>query len=90
MQIVIMMKLFAESKTVSWLLISLLSFSVSGFVLHVCDQYGPNTLTERTVTFEHPSEALCSKYVRKINEFLECKYELSCDSDSWHLYCKWR
>jgi hypothetical protein len=37
----------------------------------VADAFGPNTLSERLIVFEHPSEALCSMYVRKINMYME-------------------
>ncbi|XP_060598837.1 ceramide kinase-like protein [Ruditapes philippinarum] len=42
-----------------------------GFSVHVADAFGPNTLSERLIVFEHPSEALCSMYVRKINMYME-------------------
>lgn len=41
-----------------------------GFSLHVADRFGPNTLAERLIVFEHPSEALCSMYVRKIQAYM--------------------
>lgn len=42
-----------------------------GFTLHVTDLHGPNTFTDRVILFEHPSEALCSMYVRKISQYIE-------------------
>ena len=44
-----------------------------GFSLHVAELAGTNCYSERVILFEHPSEALCSMYVRKIQDFLSGK-----------------
>ena len=41
-----------------------------GFSLHVAELTGPNCYSERVILFEHPSEALCSMYVRKVKDYL--------------------
>ncbi|XP_052247823.1 ceramide kinase-like protein [Dreissena polymorpha] len=41
-----------------------------GFTLHICDIFGPNLLSERAVVFEHPSEALCNRYLHKIQSYI--------------------
>ena len=41
-----------------------------GLTLHVAEMAGPNTYNERVVLFEHPSEALCTMYVRKIQDYI--------------------
>ena len=45
-----------------------------GFTLRIAEMAGPNTYNERIVLFEHPSEALVTMYVRKIQDFISGLY----------------
>ena len=42
----------------------------TGLTLRVAEMAGPNTYNERIVLFEHPSEALCTMYLRKIQDYI--------------------
>ncbi|WAQ94320.1 CERKL-like protein, partial [Mya arenaria] len=42
-----------------------------GFTLHIADRFGPNTWVDKIVVFEHPSETLCTRYIRKTREYLD-------------------
>ena len=41
-----------------------------GFSLHVAEIAGPNSYNEKVILFEHPSEAMCTMYVRKIQDYI--------------------
>ncbi|XP_060083481.1 ceramide kinase-like protein [Ylistrum balloti] len=41
-----------------------------GFIVYTYECFGPNTLRERVIEFEHPSENLCTKYSERISNYI--------------------
>ncbi|XP_069111083.1 ceramide kinase-like protein [Argopecten irradians] len=41
-----------------------------GFIVYTYELFGPNTLREKVIEFEHPSENLCTKYSERILKYI--------------------
>ena len=58
-----------------------------GFIVYSYQVFGPNSLRDRVIEFEHPSEKICKEYCKKIMDYLECKYMVIIKCN---IYCKRR
>lgn len=45
-----------------------------GFTIYSYEVFGPNSLRERIIELEHPSEKMCNNYCEKIMDYLDSMY----------------